>query len=1073
MKALHFAALAPLRVAPALAGQASRSLRPFHRYLRQAILAAKDRQYQAAVPWERVEEALEVELDPCDTRLEIERPIRWKVAGWPEGREPASDRIFVVDREIMVTARRWEHTPGGLLITTDEPLVEGDELLWCRVECRIEPAEDAPPKALCDDSGRVFPVIEARELGGRRWRLRVEGIPAGALRVDDVEVSAAHLPATEGLTELFDGRGPVRISRLSGLRAQLDGALTGDELRGNNGVRFRARPVAGRGRRQGLWVQLLVPETLDAEASLDPRALFFEDELKEVWTQPRRDPASIIKVQGVDRERYQLRLERLPPRDAQLHLPLETRNLQRQRSALFQLQNAPLPHHRGLLRLAEDHTQMGPPSPVRAVEISRWYELGGSADGTDAQRSFVKKALGTEDFAFLEGPPGSGKTRAICELVLQLIERRQRVLFCASTHYAIDNALERLVGAHDQVEALRIGRIERVDPRVQGVQLEAKVEVLRSAWRDLPAFRDLGDEELRLMAERAVVDSANLTAGTTLGILNHPLLRERPRDDDLLTRNPWFDVLIIDEASKTTVQEFLVPALLARRWIIVGDVHQLPPFTERAALVANLRNLLDDDERLLLPADHQRACFLRARLRAHAAYRDACRFLLIEPAGVLETLAREVAADHRDGDSYLVVRLVRGASRAGRGPVQELSLRDLDGPRGLLLYAACWVLIEPALLGEIEDRLPPDLLRISEEGAPGSALRLRHAYWLARKARPFRERVKDRGSYLDGPRDVEEHEARWLARKDKDWAGELVWRLTRLHELRRSRRVNAKKRLRRERDELLPRIVDIKEAIGAIEDVGLPSVIEVMQEGVGVERASRPSSFTKGMPRHELAARFESLSFQHRMHPDISAFPRQEFYDDQRLRDADTLQGRDARVGWSFAPEVSRRIWLHTPGTESQGVNSAEISVLERVLEHFLAWAERHPRLDGKPWEVACLTFYVKQEQHIAQMLKRVTRQDRETRFFHRGVDIASGTVDRFQGREADLVLLSMRNTRRVGFLDSPNRLNVAVTRARHQLVIVGNHEYFVGCGVEELESLASTTRRLEARAWPKGGAAR
>ena len=82
------------------------------------------------------------------------------------------------------------------------------------------------------------------------------------------------------------------------------------------------------------------------------------------------------------------------------------------------------------------------------------------------------------------------------------------------------------------------------------------------------------------------------------------------------------------------------------------------------------------------------------------------------------------------------------------------------------------------------------------------------------------------------------------------------------------------------------------------------------------------------------------------------------------------------------------------------------------------------------------------------------------------------GTVDRFQGREADLVMLSMRNTRRVGFLDSPNRLNVGVTRARQQLVVFGKSDYFRECRISELEALAKRTTLVEeqdVRRWRRG----
>jgi len=60
-------------------------------------------------------------------------------------------------------------------------------------------------------------------------------------------------------------------------------------------------------------------------------------------------------------------------------------------------------------------------------------------------------------------------------------------------------------------------------------------------------------------------------------------------------------------------------------------------------------------------------------------------------------------------------------------------------------------------------------------------------------------------------------------------------------------------------------------------------------------------------------------------------------------------------------------------------------------------------------------------------------------------VSIRLCSVDSIQGDEADIVFLSMSRTDRVGFLDNPNRLNVAITRARFQLVIFGKYDFFSG----------------------------
>jgi len=159
-------------------------------------------------------------------------------------------------------------------------------------------------------------------------------------------------------------------------------------------------------------------------------------------------------------------------------LPVDERNLQLQKRALRQLAEAPLPHHQGLLRLCEnpDHVLWPDLAPI---VVSNWSALTDpTRSGTDEQRRFVAKALTTPDLAFLQGPPGSGKTTAICEIVQQLVKDGKRVLLCASTHVAIDNVLERLLDSESPIDAVRIGKLDKVDDKVQANQLDVRLKKL-------------------------------------------------------------------------------------------------------------------------------------------------------------------------------------------------------------------------------------------------------------------------------------------------------------------------------------------------------------------------------------------------------------------------------------------------------------------------------------------------------------------------------------------------------------------------------------------------------------------
>ena len=1095
MKVLFFHATAGHpKVAPPLMSQAGNVLRPFNRFLGQAIHTAKQRQTRYQLPWERVGNLLSIRLESADSLLRVPRRLPAVVlADWPADKAHDLGQMgFVMNRGVPVRFEAATPAAKGLLVRADVPLLPTDRVLWCGVESAVRQEEaPRPPTQVTDPQGRPLKLVAPPRADGddRHWLLLVEGNLGDCdLVVDGEEVEAEALPASEGLRRVVDRNGAS--FDVGGGMLRVEEPPADGLLRGDNGVRYRWHEVGSAGRR-GCWIQLLPPESSEADEFLDPRAAFCEGDVSEVLTEKRRRKDTTFKVKKVDQDRYQLLLDRYPPDGSTLYLPLDLRNLYLQRRALQQLSDAPLPHHQGLLRLCEDPQRARWPrvNPV-AVPDDSWRALtNATRSGTDEQRSFVQKALGSPDFAFLEGPPGSGKTTAICEIVQQLVEKGERVLLCASTHVAIDNVLERLLESTSPIDAVRIGKLDKVDDKVQATQLDERVNALVAAWRRQPAMGKYGDAELEEMAERTVIMAANLTCGTTMGIVNHPLFRGRDEDMQVwerpITTMPHWDVLIVDEASKTLIQEFLVPALMAKRWIVVGDVRQLPPFADRADIVANLRDLVDENDKPVFPADHQRACLLLFRLIQPRLRQPGMRWLLVERPGVLEWIARELEAE--PAPDLSVVRVVAKGGPSS-GPVDVVTVAQIRSGKAeaLRLAAADWVLVGDDLIAEVADLLPANLLvaeELSGTGGPlaeGNVLLTRQGWWLQRAGsleRSYQER-KFRREDVTTFADAQACEADWLRRNDL--AQEIAWRLTRLHELRHSRNDQERKRLRADLGRLMPVAVSIEEPIAEIEDIGLPSILEVLQVGIGIDRAKRHSALTAGLKTtrpDDFAERFERLTYQHRMHAEIASFSRDVIYEGQALRDANTIQIRDAKLGWDFGQFRARRVWAHVDGREQGGVNGDEIKAMAAVLRDFIVWARRKgpPARDlPRVWEVACLCFYVKQERAISDMLREVTQDDRKTRFVVRDapVEIVCGTVDRFQGREADLVMLSLRNTRRVGFLDSPNRLNVGVTRARQQLVVVGNADYFGECRISELEELARRTPRIEeqeVRQWRRG----
>jgi len=194
------------------------------------------------------------------------------------------------------------------------------------------------------------------------------------------------------------------------------------------------------------------------------------------------------------------------------------------------------------------------------------------------------------------------------------------------------------------------------------------------------------------------------------------------------------------------------------------------------------------------------------------------------------------------------------------------------------------------------------------------------------------------------------------------------------------------------------------------------------------------------------------------MASDISKFSREEFYtndDNIALKDASTIDRE-----WDYKQYDKRAVWLDVPkqNTQNDRQHQEEVKVIIDEIKKFLEFVKKNPKnQQGESWSIGVLTYYKPQEKLLRESLRRFCNQpNKMSRFIKDGVEILNYTVDKFQGMEADMIFLSMVRGKSIGFMDNINRLNVALTRAKYQRVIVGDQEFFKKQrGSDELKKLA------------------
>ena len=686
-----------------------------------------------------------------------------------------------------------------------------------------------------------------------------------------------------------------------------------------------------------------------------------------------------------------------------VHLATNTIQLSRQINAIDTITARPSESQKTLLDLCEPYRYKPElaPFPFKQTNLDYVVLTDSTRDGTLTQRNFVQKAMQTPDFMILQGPPGSGKTTAILELIYQLIKQGKKVLLCASTHVAIDNVLEKIITHKDSEKLLSLINPVRVGDESNVYSECVRPFIYNNIMENVPDdYKDI------------VTDSFNLVCGTTIGVLSFPPIFKKVEDAKGTSIEALFDYMILDEASKTTFSEFLVPAVLSKRWIIVGDVKQLAPYVEKNDLVPSLLEcepLSNREDRIalnllrLLKNEKK-----RATLKNHAYILPTSSIAYLD-----KRLGKEeniIAVTNENLENLFAISK------------DDLNKHTLVVP-SLTAYNNI-LLIDSELIDDVIPYLNKEMV-VFDFDSNISKSNAFEKYQILR----FRGNFKDGYSkeYNDYSRKLED---------------ELLWRLIRLYELKSDQGSSIKYKKFIDETRALLSDEDKKkfdETVDLLSNIAIPSIIMMLQEGIkkGSEFQNR---LTAGLTDEEKVNRFVRLEYQHRMHPDISKVSRENIYNGEALKDCSLWKSKIDYINSKSRFELRH---VESPIVDNHNRNENEAAAILDELKAFIEHAKKNPKSDGSKYEVAILTFYNTQVAYIRKILQSFFNTSNKFNFTMENVHVALNTVDKFQGQEADVVYLSMVQNNRVGFLDSISRVNVAITRAKEKIVIFGDKEFF------------------------------
>ena len=192
---------------------------------------------------------------------------------------------------------------------------------------------------------------------------------------------------------------------------------------------------------------------------------------------------------------------------------------------------------------------------------------------------------------------------------------------------------------------------------------------------------------------------------------------------------------------------------------------------------------------------------------------------------------------------------------------------------------------------------------------------------------------------------------------------------------------------------------------------------------------------------------YTQLTTQYRMHEKIQKAINQ-FYDEPLECGVDNLK----RINQHNLYQTENLVWIDTTNFKEEkiGTSYKNIEEVEEIQNILNMLEQEYENSNFKP-TIGVISFYGLQVNHFFKI---------ENKFKNLKVDF--GTVDTFQGQERDFIIISMVRSSDIGFARSLNRINVAFSRAKQLLIILGNKKTFCEINTYDKEDIKTAKAKYK-----------